>query len=107
MTDADKTRAVAALLVEKHGRDAVAVVFARATDCAAVGDHEGARTWSEVAEKVSALLKAGTTATAGQEPPFGDALDGSVTNAVMDADGVQREALNSVISGTKKELDPE
>jgi hypothetical protein len=30
-----------------------------------------------------------------------------VTNAVMDADGVQREALNSVISGAKNELDPE
>jgi hypothetical protein len=33
-------------------------------------------------------------------------LDGSVTKAVMDTDGVRREELDTVISDAQKKLDP-
>jgi hypothetical protein len=110
MADANKTRAVAvaaklvALLVAKHGPGAVDVVMAKVKDCAAIGDHERARRWAEVAEEVRLLLSAGTAVAAGDEPPLGDVLEGSVTKAVMKANGVGRQELDSLISDAKEKL---
>jgi hypothetical protein len=71
MADSKKTRAIAGHLIKKHGRAAAAVVMGKMKDCAAVGDHEGARAWSEVADAITTLLRAGLAAAAGDEPPLG------------------------------------
>src|SRR4051812_30820806 len=90
MADSKKTRRIAGHLIKKHGRAAAAVVMGKAKDCAAVGDHEDARTWTEVAGAVPVLLGAGWATAAGDEPPLGDVLEGSVITAAMNADGVER-----------------
>ena len=50
------------------------------------------------------LLDAETATAAGGEPPLGDVLASSVTKAVMRADGVGRQELDSLISDAKEKL---
>src|SRR5438045_3234018 len=90
-----KLNLLARLMVDKHGYSASHVAVQRVRESLDARDYSAARVWLDVAEAVAV-------------PPqsaLGQTLDGSVTKAVMDADGVQREDVESAMLETTEKLD--
>jgi hypothetical protein len=85
--DPGRISLLAEILVEKHGvLGAQAVAARRARLWSGTDDHEVADFWRAVGEAAARQLS-----QTRHDPPLTELLDGAVTRATMDADGVSRE----------------
>ena len=94
--DPGRISLLAEILVEKHGVGAQAVAADRAHLWTEADGHEIADFWRAVGAAVRQLSQTR------HDPPLPEVLDGAVTRATTDADGVSREDVEAVMFAARK-----
>ena len=95
-------RKLASIVQRECGGGAATAAAHELKRSVASGDKERARTWGSVCT----LLTARSTdhqRTPGQEPGLNELLEGSVTRAVMRADGTKPETVRRLLAGKARE----
>jgi hypothetical protein len=88
-----KTRDIAARIVRHHGEAARAIVEAKWKEYGTAGDGDGVEQWVEIGIEVAALLEA--------NPSLASVLEGATTKTMMEADGVTRHDLDTLMKDAK------
>ena len=94
-------RKLASIVLRECGDDAATAAASELKRSVASGDKERARTWGSVCT----LLTARSTDRRfdGREPGLNELLQGSVTRAVMRADGTRPEAVRRLLGGKSRQ----
>jgi hypothetical protein len=96
---------LARVLIARHGNAAPAIAHERAQDRLDKRDYRVASMWARVADVVRRMSTTGARRIGirpGAEPSLPDILDGQVTRAMMDADNVEREHIEAVMTEAKQ-----
>jgi hypothetical protein len=96
MDRGDKIRKAASLLAGKYGGDAIEQARRHARECSDRDNHEACREWLDV---IAVLLEGAPErpAAGGRDARLAEVLDGAVTRQVMEADGVDREHVETIM----------
>jgi hypothetical protein len=98
-----KIRLLARMLIGKHGRNACKVAQQRAATALHGGDFKSAAVWSEAADAVQSM-GAEPIGKMSPEPALTDLMGDPVTQAVMEADGVERDELDAILDPATNKL---
>lgn len=104
MTSDPKIQHLAALLVDKHGDDSLAVVTERILGRLAVRDYGSVLLWTRVAEAVASLVphaKAGRAAWR-VHAPLHDLMEDPLMAIVVQEDDERRRVVHDTLKSAKK-----
>jgi hypothetical protein len=107
MTSDPKMQRLAALLVGKHGDDALAVATERILGRLAVRDCDSALLWTRVAEAVASLVphtKAGRAAWR-LHAPLRDLMEDPLMEIVVQEDDERRRVVHDTLKRAKRKLE--
>ncbi|MBV9521544.1 MAG: hypothetical protein JO010_02050 [Alphaproteobacteria bacterium] len=94
---------LARILIGKHSGGACDIALQRAREALDGHDYAAARVWVEAAETVTKIMATRTRPRPKEPAPsLKNVLDGGVTTAVMEADGVDRTELESMLDKAAK-----
>jgi hypothetical protein len=93
MDRGDKITKAASLLARKYGGGAVERARRHARECSVRDNHEACREWLDV---IAVLLERASERPPG-DAPLAEVLEGAVTRQVMEADGVDREHVETIM----------
>ena len=100
-----KTWKFARLLIAKHGKAAFELARSRAQDRLDKGHYRASSGWARMADILRRMTITGAQrrpANEVREPSLDEVLAGQTTQAVMNADKVDRRELDKVLSDAKK-----
>jgi hypothetical protein len=103
MDHGQKIRLLARTLIGKHGRAACKVAQRRAARALESGDFKSATAWSEAADAIQSM-GAAPVGKMSPEPALSELVRDPLTQAVSEADGVDPEGLDRILSEASGKL---
>lgn len=100
--DTKQAALLARILIAKHGIGAAQVAAERVLQWARIGDEETAQLWVEVVRSAATQLV--PDGAPSREPELAELIEGQVTTAMMEADGLGRDELEGLLGEIKRKL---